>query len=245
MDECAADLAVVLQQDVLVSDVHRLQSMLDGALNTENTMVMGSTTLTFLATPAAGGLPSAVWLSPEDLDGFKLSMRVRRSCVALWADFAAEAATIVTAVCKTFRARAAAIDNRIALRRGTVPDDTDSYADINDYYGFDVASAIATHTEAHETSPDIVTDRMLKCSRCAKWVPGWDIDFEAGCNDDVFYKRLAHVAAGGTSIVCGECRSELGAIESLTDNAFFDDHHGSPENIGFFGLVNSGGSVVN
>ena len=233
-------LQVILQTDVIVSDVLAFVASLEGAVD-NGAIIAGATTVVFedgdmsaLARPDC----SAVWLSPEDLIGFKARFVVTMDpCDRL----AAAASTIVDAVCKSFGARPAVIDNRLALFVGPGPSNGDAAADVNDYHGLDVAAAIVLHTKPDPTD---TAERLFKCERCARWTPGWDIAY--GCGEgNVFIKRLLHVASGGVSIMCGECETEATAINQLSDNAFFGDNYGAVDDWGDGRSVQSGGPMVN
>jgi hypothetical protein len=232
-------LQVILQTDVIVSDVLAFVASLEGAVD-NGAIIAGATTVVFEdgdMSALAGPDCSAVWLSPEDLIGFKARFVVTMDpCDRL----AAAASTIVDAVCNSFGARPAVIDNRLALFLGPGPMDGDADADINDYHGLDVAAAILLHTKPDPTD---TAERLFKCERCARWTPGWDIAYGHG-DGNVFMKRLLHVASGGVSIMCGECEIEIAAIDNLSDNAFFNDKDGAVNDWCDVRSVQSGGPVV-
>jgi len=232
-------LQVILQQDVLRADFLALVGLLDGAV-VDDTIVAGAATVAFLhgdRSALIGDDRAAVWVSPEDVDGFKAPFLVTMEpCNGL----ATAAAIIVDAVCSAFGARPAVIDNRLALFIGSGPSAADSAADINDYHGFDVAAATAMYTSP---DPADATERLFKCSRCARWTPVWDIVYGDG-EDNVFIKRLRHMATGGASVLCGECAAETDAIAALGDDAFFNDSDGAVDDWEVRGPIQSGCSVI-
>jgi hypothetical protein len=204
-------LQVVLKRDVTVGDVTEAVNLLGGRVTVAGGIELAQGSVTFLdgALDALRGTDGGViWLSPEDVDGFKLRMMIKNV-----SNIAADA--IVAAICQAFDARPSSIDNRLALGVGPLPTADDSSEDLSDYYGFGVIVARKTYSRPNAIHPDDVSESLFKCSRCKTWTPPWDLYFGAECDTHAtFYARLAHVVKGGSPILCGECKSETDALQA-------------------------------
>ena len=127
---------------------------------------------------------------------------------APFGDFSAvELTAVLDAVAEAFGARPVVIFNRKALKAGReTPAATDTDADINDFYGFDVKAAAEEWSLPEPRWPDAHEERLFECWRCSAVLPARSFSRE---EDDCVNYVLGCIVLDSTSTACDSCVRDL------------------------------------
>lgn len=121
-----------------------------------------------------------------------------------------EAYPIMAAACVHFDARPALVRNRRELKIGSpLPTKADTVETTNDFYGYNVAQAIATFTLNNDAYPGIAEERAFQCWHCGKMSPAHTFD-PLGSDDSIshFYRLLGNCVANKRP-ACTACCTTL------------------------------------
>ena len=119
------------------------------------------------------------------------------------------AATYANILCKYFGARPSTIANNFELGLGPArPGSDDTLEDVNDFYCFDVATALQQYTYASLVDPaGEEHNRRFQCTRCHQKLTLEQFDplGRRACID-AFYSMLRNFA-DGTRVACRQCNN--------------------------------------
>jgi hypothetical protein len=117
---------------------------------------------------------------------------------------------VLDVVCAQFGAEPAVVLNRHALGGVHGPTSTDTAADINIFYGFDVAQAVDRFTLPSTAWPDDEEERVFTCWRCSRQEPAAEFHTSGyGYDTDPFYHLLANRVLGESNRCCRRCTAQL------------------------------------
>ena len=130
---------------------------------------------------------------------------------------------LLGAIAVAFDARPSVIVNRASMKTGPPhPQETDTTQDVNDYWGFDVAAAMQAYTVPDRSWPEIASERLFECWRCAVFHPSDDFPGSYGKYDDGYrgvnrvVSVLMRMVIGGNMTACQRCVDDVAVRPATT-----------------------------